>query len=211
MWFLLAEVAYGQTTTTTRTIYPANQTERTQQTEQRLAPNLVQIDSQHDVIDVNRRWQTTETRAQQIRTIGPGEVVTEELVQISLDGSGKLTPFERTVSLESTANDSKQVVTEIYSTYVPGVAIGPGSPLQLSQRIRVTSKPTPNGGSQTITETEARVPTVTTTEMQIVERRVETVREIAPGLFEIQRQTFALDNDGRLSLSVDEKRTTAQK
>lgn len=191
---------------TSRTVVSTNETERIRQTEQRLAPNIVQIDSQHDVIDVNRRWQTTEARTQQIRTIRPGEVLREETFR-SLNGDGKLTLLERTVTLESTSNGASQAVSETYSTYVPGVAIGPGSPLQLSQRSRTTTTPMTDGASQTITETEARVPTVSNVEMQVVERNVETVRQIAPGLWEMQRQTWGLDENGRMVLQIDERQT----
>src|SRR4030095_15969415 len=128
-----------------------------------------------------------------------------------LDGNGKLTITERTVTFESTSNGFSQAVSEQYSCFIPGVAVGPGSPLQLARRMRVTSTPMTDGGSQTVAETEARVPGVTTTQMQIVERKVETVRQIAPGVWETHRQTFGLDENGRLSLVIDENQSTLDK
>ena len=138
------------------------------------------------------------------------EVVKEETVR-SPDGNGKLRVGQRTVTRESNANGSNQVVTETYSSFIPGVALEADGPLELAQRIRITTTPMPNGGRQTITETEARVPAVTNIVMQLVSKEVETVRQIAPGVWETQRQTFGLDGNSRLVLILDEKATEVEK
>jgi hypothetical protein len=138
------------------------------------------------------------------------EVVKEETLR-SLDGNGKLAVSQRTVTRESTANGSNQVTTETYSSFIPGVALEFDGPLELAQRIRVTTIPMTNGGRQTITETEERVPAVTNIVMQLVAREVETVRQIAPGVWETQRQTFGLDGNGRLMLIIDERETAVEK
>ena len=138
------------------------------------------------------------------------EVVKEESVP-SLDGYGKLAVSQRTVTRESTVNGSNQVVTETYSSFIPGVALELGGPLELAQRVRVTTTPMTNGGRQTITETEARVPAVTNVVMQLVAKEVETVRQIAPGVWETQRQTFDLDGNGRFVLVIDERETAVEK
>jgi len=138
------------------------------------------------------------------------DVVKEETFR-SLDATGKVTPSERTVSRESTANGSTHVVTEIYSSFVPGVALEFGGPLELTRRIRVTTTPTTDGGRLTTTEIEERVPAVTNTVMHVVARRVETVRQIEPGIWETRRQSFALDGNGRFVLVGDEKQTAVEK
>ena len=138
------------------------------------------------------------------------EVVKEESVP-SLDGYGKLAVSQRTVTRESTANDSNQLVIETYSSFIPGVAREFDAPLELAQRIRVTTTPMTNGGTQTITETESRVPGVTEIVMQLVARDVETEQQIAPGVWETQQQTFGLDGNGRLVLISDEKETAVEK
>ena len=140
----------------------------------------------------------------------PNEIVKEEMAP-NPDGDGKLALIQRTVTRESTANGSNRVVTETYSSFIPGVALGPGSPLELAERISVTTTPMMNGDSQTITETEERVPFETSVVMQLVARKVETVRQIAPGVWETQRQTFGLDGNGRLALIFDEKETAEEK
>jgi hypothetical protein len=139
-----------------------------------------------------------------------GEVVKEETVQ-SQDASGNLAVSQRTVTHESTVNGSNQIVTETYSSFVPGVALEYDGPLELAQRVRVTNTPTVDGGRQTITETEARVPAVTNVVMQLVSREVETVRQIEPGVWETERQTFGLDGNGRLVLATDEKETAVER
>jgi hypothetical protein len=68
-----------------------------------------------------------------------------------------------------------------------------------------------NGSSQTISETEARVPGVANGPLQVIARSVETVRQIRPDLQETQRQTFGLDGNGRLVLIKDEKEATEAK
>jgi hypothetical protein len=131
------------------------------------------------------------------------DVVKEETFR-SLDANGKLTVSERTVSHESIANGSTDVVTEIYSSFVPGVALEFGGPLELTRRIHVTTTPMTDGGRLTITEIEERVPAVTSTKMHVVGRTVETVRRIAPEVWETRRQSFGLDGNGRLMLVGDE-------
>jgi hypothetical protein len=189
---------------------PLIETERVRQTERRSSPYLIQTDSQRDVRDVNGLWQTTEMRSQALRTIGPAEVLEEETVR-SLDGNGRLTLSERTITRRSNNNGSDQVVIEVYSTEIPGLARGPGSPLELEERIRVTTTPTVNGGSQTISETEARIPGVANGPLQVIARTVETVWQIRPGLKETQRQIFGRDGNGRLVPIKDEREETEGK
>jgi hypothetical protein len=181
-----------------------SETERLQETQKRVGSNLVQTDSQRDVRDANGKWQTTEARNKEVRTVGPAEVVEEETVR-SLDGDGRLALSERTVTRRSGPKGSEQVVTDVYSTNIAGVARASGSSLELDHRIRITTKPMTNGGSQTITETEARNPTVLNGSIQVVERTVETVRQTGPDRWETQRQTFTLDGTGRLVLTGDVK------
>jgi hypothetical protein len=184
--------------------------ERVRQTERRVTPDLIQTDIQHDVRDVNGQWQTIETRHEEVRTIGPAEVVEEESIR-SLDGNGRLTLSDRTITRRSRSNGSDQVLTEAYSNFIQGLALGPGSPLVLVQRVRVTKTPTMSGGSQTITETESRAPGVSDGPIRVVARRIETVRQIGPDLWETQRQTLELDGSGRLVLTIDEKEETIGK
>ena len=181
-----------------------SETERVQETQRRVGSNLVQTDTQRNVRDANGKWQTTEARNKEVRKVGPAEVVEEETVR-SLDGDGKLTLSDRTVTRRSGTNGSEQEVTDVYSTNTAGLARASGSPLELDHRVRVTTTPVANGGSQTITETEARNPSVTNGPIQVVARTVETVRQIGSDRWETQRQTFALDGNGRLVLTTDVK------
>jgi hypothetical protein len=202
-----ADVRQTQTTRYLPTINePLMESERVLKTERRVRPDLVQTDSQRNIRDANGQWQTTETRNQEVRTVGRGEVVEEETVRIA-NSDGKLTVSEKTVTNRSTKNGSDQVVTESYSPYTPGLA-QPGNALALTQRTRVTTTPTANGGSQTITETEAPDAAVLNGQVRVVARTVETVRQIRPDVWETRRQTFVLDGSGRLVLTTDDKEET---
>jgi hypothetical protein len=197
-----------QQTVTTLYVPGVNQalteSERVQETQRRVNPNLVRTDSHRDVRDANGQWQTTETRNKEVRTVGRAEVAEEETVR-SLDADARLTLSERTVTRRSNSNGSEQEVKEVYSANTPGQARQPGSPLELDHRIHVTTTRASDGGSQTITETEARNPSLVNGPMQVVTRTVETVRQIAPDVWQTQRQTFAVDGSGRLVLTTDVK------
>ena len=183
---------------------PLRESERVLKTERRVSSNLVHTATQRKVRDANGQWQTTETRDQEVHTVGRGEVVAEETVR-NLDGDKKLTISEKTITHRSTTNGSDQVVTEVYSPYRPGLVTEPGNPLMLNARIRVTTAPTANGGSQTISETEAPDPAVLNGPIRLVSRTVETVRQIGPDVWETQRQTVTLDGSGRLVITTDDK------
>jgi hypothetical protein len=200
-----ADVRQTETTLYVPTINePLRESERVVKTERRVRPDVVQTDSQRTVRDANGRWQTTETRNQEVKTAGRGEVVEEETVR-NLDGDGKLAVSEKTITRRTTNNGSDRVVTEVYSPYMPGIAQQPGNSLALNQRIRVTTTPTANGGSQTITETEAPDPSVINGPIRVVSRTVQTVRQIRPDVWETQRQTYTLDGSGRLVLTTADK------
>jgi len=190
---------------------PFSATEHVQQIERRLGPNLVQTESRVDFRDANGRWQTTETRNKEVRTISSAEVVEEQTTR-SLDGIGGLTVSDRTITRRrSTGNGSDEVVTEVYSPYVIGLVRDRGSSLELDRRVSVTTTPTADRGSQSIIETEERLPTVLNGPIRVVARTVETVQESGPDRWETRRQTFWLDGSGRLVLSVVDQEETKDK
>jgi hypothetical protein len=172
--------------------------------ERRLDSNRVQTNSRHDFRDGNGGWQTVEKRKHESRMISVAEVVEEESVQ-QVDSDGNLALTERTTTRRSRTPDADRVVTEVYSPYVPGIAREPGSPPVLSQRVSVTTTPLANGGSQTITETEAQDPSVSTGPIRVISRIVEILQQIRPGIWETRRQTYALDGSGRLTLISGEE------
>jgi len=190
---------------------PFSATEHVQQIERRLGPNLVQTESRVDFRDANGRWQTTETRNKEVRTISSAEVVEEQTTR-SLDGIGGLTVSDRTITRRrSTGNGSDEVVTEVYSPYVIGLVRDRGSSLELDRRVSVTTTPTADRGSQSIIETEERLPTVLNGPIRVVARTVETVQESGSDRWETRRQTFWLDGSGRLVLSVVDQEETKDK
>ena len=58
---------------------------------------------------------------------------------------------------------------------------------------------------------EARNPAAPNQPLRVVERTVETFRQISPGRWEVQRQVFALDGNNRLSPVLTEKGESAGK
>ena len=182
------------------------ETQRVQQTQQRLGSNLILTDSVHEARDANGRWQTTETRNQEQRTIGPDDVEEEETVR-RLDGNGQLTPSERTITRRSAGNGSGQTVTEIYSVDILGLTRSARPRLDLRQRIRGTTTTT-SGVTETISETEARIPGVTNGPLRLLVRTTETVRQIAPDQWRTERQTFGMDGNGGLVLTSQQTEET---
>src|SRR5262245_21075031 len=98
---------------------PLRETERIHETERQIGSNLVQTDIRREFWNTNGEWQTTETREQEVRTISPAEVLEEETVR-TVEGDGKLTLKERTITRRSSSVSSDQVVTEMYSSFVTG-------------------------------------------------------------------------------------------
>lgn len=189
---------------------PLREMQRIQQTRRQLDPNLIQTESVNELRDANGRWQLTETRSQELRTLGPGEVVEEETVR-RLDGNGQIAPSERSVTRRSAGNGSAQTVTEIYSADILGLTRSARSRLELNQRVRVTTMTTMGGVTETVSELEARVPSVTNGPLQVIVRTVETVRQIAPDRWETERRTFRLDGNGRLVQTIEQREETQGK
>jgi hypothetical protein len=176
------------------------ESERVQQTERQVSPNVVQNESSRFVRDSNGRWQTIEARNQEVRTAGATERIEVATIQ-RLDPNGALTPAERSVTRRSVANGQDQLVIETYSRNV-GAAVS--DPLALNQRLRVTTVGTADGGRQTIRELETRNPVAPNEPLGVVERTVETVRTIGRDRWEVQRQDFGLDGNGRLAPVITE-------
>ena len=95
------------------------------------------------------------------------------------------------------------MVTETFSRNVGGMISG--NRLELTQRVRRTTRPTPDGGSQAIEEVEERVPGSPSDPIRIVRRTVETVRKVDAQHWESDLQVFDLDLNGRLVLTATEK------
>jgi hypothetical protein len=188
---------------------PLRESERVQQTERRVSPDLVQNESTRSVRDANGRWQTTETRNKESRTLSPAERVDEETVR-RVDVNGTLALSERTLTRQSTGSGREETVIETYSQNAPGTNRSSSSQLELNGRVRTTSTSSADG-RQTIREVEARNQASTNAALRVVERTVETLRRVGPDRWEIERQTFALDANGRLVPVFTEKGEAAGK
>ena len=58
---------------------------------------------------------------------------------------------------------------------------------------------------QTIREIEERNPVAPIAPMRVTTRTIDTVRQVGPNQWEVQRQVFALDGNGRLVPILTEK------
>ena len=183
---------------------PLRESERLRQTEQKVSADLTQSESTRSRPDANGKWQVTEARSQEVRTAG-AERVEEETVR-RVNDSGTLELSERKVTRQSKTNSEEQTVTEIYSQNVGGLFRRADNRLELDRRERVTT----NASGETIREVEARNPLAPNEPLRVIERTVETVRQVAPGQWETQRQVFAPDGNGRLVPVLSEKGASAK-
>ena len=178
------------------------ETERTEYTERRLNPGVVQHDSTHLVRDLNGQWQPIETRRGEAREIGASERMEEETIQ-RRDMNGNLAVDEKTVTRRSIANKQDHVVIETYAPYVDGLTRS-DSQLTLSQRVHRTTTATADGGRHTVEEVEGRSPVAPNDPMRVIRRTVTTVRQIGTDRWVTERQVFERDVEGRLRLVINE-------
>jgi len=165
------------------------ESERIQTTERKVSAEVTQTESKLTLRDGNGRWQTTETRNREERTAG-NQRTSEETIQRPND-SGALVLKEKIVTTQSKSGSQDQTVTETFSTKTGKLA--------LEQRTKVTTTPTPGGGQEIVREVEGRRPAAPYEPVRVIERTVETMRQIGPDRWEIQKEVFALDGNGRLT------------
>lgn len=169
------------------------ESERLQQTERKVSSSVTQNESTRFSRDGNGRWQATEARNQEVRTAG-AERITEETVRVITE-NGTLALSEKKVTTQSKSGGQDQAVTEVYT----------GTRQELSQRIRTTTSTTADRGQEIVREVEARNPLAQNAPLRVVERIVETKRQIGPDQWEVQRQVFGVDGNGRLIPILTEK------
>ena len=169
------------------------ESERLQETERKVSSSVTQSESTRFSRDGNGRWQATEARNQEVRTAGAGRI-TEETVRV-IGENGTLALSEKKVTTQSKSGGQDQAVTETYT----------GTRQELSQRVRTTTSTTPDRGQEIVREVEARNPAAPNAPLRVVERTVETTRQIGPDRWEVQRQVFGLDGNGRLTPVLTER------
>ena len=170
---------------------------------------VVRRDLTHQVVDMNGRWQPTEIRSAEIRTIGPSERLEEETIRHP-DVNGTMVVDEKSVTRRWEENGREQTVIETYSRDAAGYIRDDGR-LELSRRVRITTTPTAGGGRDTVEEMEGRNPAAPTDPVRVVRRSVTTVREIGPDRWVTERQIFERDVNGRLVLVNKEREESTGK
>jgi hypothetical protein len=186
---------------------PLVESERLQQFERKVTTDLTQSESTLSLRDSDGRWRAAETRTKEVRTAGD-ESVAEETVHRPSDDGG-LALSERKITRHSKRDGEDQTVTETYSHNAGGYSLS--DPLQLNERVRVTTSATPDGGQDTIREVEGINPVATNEPLRVIERAIETLRQVGTDRWEVQRQVFALDANSRFTLVLTERRESAGK
>ena len=181
------------------------QSESLRTSEQQAGSGVVRRDSTFFMRDVNGRLQPTEMRTQEVRTPG-SEYVEEETIR-RLDANGDLVLSERNVVRRSQSGGEDRSVTETFSRNVGGMI--QSSRLELTQRVRRTTKPTADGGSEAIEEIEERVIGSPSEPIRLVHRTIETVHRVDAQHWASDLQIFDLDLNGRLVLTASEKGAAA--
>jgi hypothetical protein len=181
---------------------PMQESERLQKTETKVSNALTQTESTRFLRDGGGKWQAAETRSEEVRTSGTGRTAEETVRKLSVNG--KLEVTEKTVTKQSKINGQEEIVVENYAQNVEGL-VGSGNRLELNQRVRSTISVAPDGSQQTTREVEGRNAVSPNSPLRVIERTVETVRQVAPNQWEVQRQVFALDGNGRLVPVLTEK------
>lgn len=159
-------------------------------------PAATREDSTRLLLDVNGRPQPVERRSSEKRAVGSSESWQEEAIQRP-DPNGTLVLSERNVIRRSEANGSRQEVIETYAYDSDGFRRSDGH-LALHERVRISTTATSNGGRQTVEEVEGHNLAAYHDPMRVIRRVVETVRQIGPDRWAIDRQVFELDLNGRL-------------
>ena len=181
------------------------QSETLRTSEQQAGNGVVRRDSTFLLRDANGRLQPTEMRTQEVRTPG-SEYIEEETIR-RLDANGDLVLSERSVVHRSQSGGEDRSVTETFSRNVGGMI--QSSRLELTQRVRRTTKPTTGGGSEAVEEVEERVIGSPSEPIRIVRRTIETVRRVDGQRWESDLQVFDLDLNGRFVLTASEKGSSA--
>jgi hypothetical protein len=181
---------------------PLQESERLQKTETKVSTALTQTESTRFLRDGNGKWQAAETRSEEVKTSGEERLAEETVRKMSVNG--KLEVSERKVTRQTKGKGQEETVVETYAQNVEGL-VASGNRLELNQRVRSTTAVAADGSQQTIREVEGRNAVSPNAPLRVIERTIETVRQVGPNQWEVQRQVFALDGNGRLVPVLTEK------
>jgi len=184
------------------------ESERVRESERQTSSTDVRRDHTTLVRDINGRLVTTESHTSQTRVLGPSEQVTEDIIRRA-DVNGALTISEKRVVHHTATPRTEDILTETYSRDVQGHIRSDG--LGLSQRTRISTTTTVDGGRHTVEEVEKFNPAAPGDPMRIVRRIVETTRKVTDGSVVTERQIFETDINGRLVPVATDHETRVEK
>ena len=203
----IRSVAPGVTETETAIFRPGPnrdllEAERISQTERQLGAGLQRRDTTRSVRDANGRFQTTETRSEDVRT-GPADSRGEETIH-RLDATGTLAVDQRDVIRRSRADGHERTTVETFSREG-----APTGSLQLNRRVTRTTTSGTDGSSRIDEDVEVRVPVAPGDPLHRVERGSSTIRNIDGRYFEMQREVLELDGNRQMTPRIRETGSAA--
>jgi len=182
--------------------------ERIEHIERLIAPQTVQAITTESHVDVNNRWQVTEVRTRDVRSIG----VMEETEETSLerDVNGTLWERERTVSRLTNQNGQEDLLIERFTNDGP---YPNSSSLRRtpSSRIRRTATARADGDREIVEDVEERNPVAPDDPLRMVRQTIETTRRTGAGRWETSRQVFERDPNNRLVLTIVQTKETTDR
>ena len=183
--------------------------QRTEHTERLIAPQTVRATTTELHMDVNNRWQVTEVRNRDVRSIGATEDTEETSLQ--RDVNGTLWERERTVSRLTNQNGQEHLLIERFTDDGRYPISSSSLRRTPSSRIRRTATARADGGREIVEEVEERSPVAPDDPLRTVRRTIETVRRTGAGRWETNRQVFERDPNNRLVLTILETEETTDR
>jgi hypothetical protein len=182
--------------------------QRTEHTERLIAPQTVRAATTEWHMDVNNRWQVSEVRNRDVRSIGAMEDTEETRLERDLNGT--LWERERLVSRLTNQNGQEQLLIERF-TNDGRYPVGSSLRRTPSSRILRTATARADGGREIVEDVEERSPVAPDDPLRIVRRTIETVRRTGAGRWETNRQVFERDPNNRLVLTIVETEDTTDR
>ena len=184
------------------------QRDRTEHTERRVGPQVVQATTTESQADGANRWQVVEIRHRDVRTAGTTEE-TEETVERP-DVNGRVSERERHVSRLTREQGQQHLVIETFTDEGGRYENRPGARRMVTQRISRTTAPRADGGREIVEEVHERSVIAVDDPLRLVRRVVETVGPGSGGRWYVKRQVFERDLNHRLVPTITETGETTQ-
>jgi hypothetical protein len=165
------------------------QVEHIRQREQEALPGVLRRESVLSVRTVNGRFEPTESRIRETRTLGPSESVEEETMR-RRNLNGAWIVAERHVTHRFEGNGLVRTIIDTFDQ------------TSLIRRVERTTTATADDGRRTVEEVETPAPGSSSEPIRLARLTVEVTRKVDSAHWEMERQVFDRDVNGRLVLTI---------